>query len=168
MINTIYAGDGGSLCRKKITGGKDLLGLPPPRWKQSRLPCPADSRARNYGGCPATLPQAGSLVRKLSCGPSSANCRSFGNGNSAPNRKISDIDNEIARISEQNLVLVRLKSKGYVDSALYLSQMDEIDHKLRELRKLRRRLLEAAGEDRQIHEHRANDGVSGGWSGMAG
>ena len=68
------------------------------------------------------------------------------------NRKISDIDNEIARISEQNLVLVRLKSKGYVDSALYLSQMDEIDHKLRELRKLRRRLLEAAGEDRQIHD----------------
>lgn len=62
------------------------------------------------------------------------------------------IDNEIARISEQNLVLVRLKSKGYVDSALYLSQMDEIDRKLRELRKLRRRLLEAAGEDRQIHD----------------
>ena len=30
--------------------------------------------------------------------------------------------------------------------------MDEIDHKLRELRKLRRRLLEAAGEDRQIHD----------------
>lgn len=68
------------------------------------------------------------------------------------NRKISDIDNEIARISEQNLVLVRLKLKGYVDSALYLSQMDEIDRKLRELRKLRRRLLEAAGEDRQIHD----------------
>lgn len=67
-------------------------------------------------------------------------------------RKISDIDNEIARISEQNLVLVRLKSKGYVDSALYLSQMDEIDRKLRELRKLRRHLLEAAGEDRQIHD----------------
>lgn len=30
--------------------------------------------------------------------------------------------------------------------------MDEIDHKLRELRKLRRRLLEAAGEDQQIHD----------------
>lgn len=41
---------------------------------------------------------------------------------------------------------------AYVDSALYLSQMDEIDRKLRELRKLRRRLLEAAGEDRQIHD----------------
>lgn len=30
--------------------------------------------------------------------------------------------------------------------------MDEIDHKLRELRKLRRRLLEAAGEDQQIQK----------------
>lgn len=30
--------------------------------------------------------------------------------------------------------------------------MDEIEHKLRELRKLRRRLLETAGEDRQIRE----------------
>ena len=47
---------------------------------------------------------------------------------------------------------VTLDELDYVDSALYLSQMDEIDHKLRELRKLRRRLLEAAGEDRQIHD----------------
>ena len=30
--------------------------------------------------------------------------------------------------------------------------MDEIDHKLRELRKLRRRILEAAGEDQQIQK----------------
>lgn len=66
------------------------------------------------------------------------------------NRKINDIDKEIAKISEQNLVLVRLKSKGYVDSALYLSQMNEIDHRLKELRRLRRRILESAGEDSQI------------------
>ena len=66
------------------------------------------------------------------------------------NRKISDIDREIAHLTEQNLVLVRLKSKGYVDPALYLSQTDEIDRKLRDLRKLRRRVMEAAGEDQQI------------------
>ena len=66
------------------------------------------------------------------------------------NRKISDIDKEIAHLTEQNLVLVRLKSKGYVDPALYLSQTDEIDRKLRDLRKLRRRVMEAAGEDQQI------------------
>lgn len=66
------------------------------------------------------------------------------------NRKINDIDKEIAQLSEQNLVLVRLKSKGYVDSALYLSQTGEIDLKLRELRRLRRRITEASGEDHQI------------------
>ena len=66
------------------------------------------------------------------------------------NRKISDIDKEIAKVSEQNLVLVRLKSKGYVDSALYLSQMSEISHRLKELRQLRRRIMESAGEDGQI------------------
>ena len=66
------------------------------------------------------------------------------------NRKINDIDKEIAQLTEQNLVLVRLKSKGYVDSALYLSQTGEIDFKLRELRRLRRRIMESTGEDRQI------------------
>jgi hypothetical protein len=66
------------------------------------------------------------------------------------NRRINDIDKEIAQLTEQNLVLVRLKSKGYVDSALYLSQTSEIDFKLRELRRQRRRIMEANGEDSQI------------------
>jgi site-specific DNA recombinase len=66
------------------------------------------------------------------------------------NRKINDIDKEIAQLTEQNLVLVRLKSKGYVDSALYLSQTGEIDFKLRELRRQRRRIMESTGEDKQI------------------
>lgn len=66
------------------------------------------------------------------------------------NRKITDIDREIAQLTEQNLVLVRLESKGYVDSALYLSQVQEIDHRLKELRGQRRRILELSGEDGQI------------------
>lgn len=66
------------------------------------------------------------------------------------NRKITDIDREIAQFTEQNLVLVRLESKGYVDSALYLSQVQEIDHRLKELRGQRRRILELSGEDGQI------------------
>ncbi len=66
------------------------------------------------------------------------------------NRKINDIDKEIAQLTEQNLVLVRLKSNGYVDSALFISQTGEIDFKLRELRNLRRRIMESTGEDKQI------------------
>lgn len=66
------------------------------------------------------------------------------------NRKVNDIDKEIAQLTEQNHVLVRLQSKGYVDSALYLSQLDEIDRKLKDLRRLRRRIMEATAEDAQI------------------
>ena len=68
------------------------------------------------------------------------------------NRKTRDIDKEIAHLSEQNLVLVRLKSKGYVDPALYLSQQGEMEQKLRALRRLRRRILDSASEDAQIQD----------------
>jgi hypothetical protein len=66
------------------------------------------------------------------------------------NRKINDIDRELSQLTEQNLVLVRLQSKGYVDSALYLSQTQEIDFRVKELRGQRRRILELSGEDEQI------------------
>ena len=66
------------------------------------------------------------------------------------NQKLSDIDKEIANISGQNLVLIRLKSKGGIDPALALSQADELNRKLRDLRRLRRKVLEAADGDEQI------------------
>lgn len=66
------------------------------------------------------------------------------------NSKLSDIDKEIAHISGQNLALSRLKSKGCIDSALALSQADELSRKLRDLRRLRRKLLETASGDEQI------------------
>lgn len=66
------------------------------------------------------------------------------------NQKLSDIDKEIANISGQNLVLIRLKSKGCIDPALALSQADALNRKLRDLRRLRRKVLEAADGDEQI------------------
>lgn len=68
------------------------------------------------------------------------------------NQRVADIDTEIAKLTEQNLVLTRLKSKGYMDSALYLSELDEINGKVRELRKLRRRILDSTHEDEQIRQ----------------
>ena len=66
------------------------------------------------------------------------------------NQRLSDIDKEIANISGQNLVLIRLKSKGCIDPALALSQADEMNRKLRDLRRLRRKVLAAADGDEQI------------------
>ncbi len=66
------------------------------------------------------------------------------------NPRITDIDWELARLSEQNLVLVRLKSKRYMNESMYLSRLDEMNLKLRELRKLRRKILASASEDNAI------------------
>lgn len=66
------------------------------------------------------------------------------------NQKLSDIDKEIAKISEQNLVLIRLKNKGCIDPALALSQADEMNRKLRDLRRIRRKVMATADGDEQI------------------
>ena len=71
------------------------------------------------------------------------------------NQRLSDIDKEIANISGQNLVLIRLKSKGCIDPALALSQADEMNRKLKDLRRLRRKVLAAADGDEQIQSTEA-------------
>ena len=68
------------------------------------------------------------------------------------NNRICDIDREMAHLAEQNLVLNRLKDKGYVDPALYLSQQDEINSKALELRRLRRSIMERTRGDETIRK----------------
>lgn len=68
------------------------------------------------------------------------------------NQRLADIDAEIAKLTEQNLVLTRLKAKGYMDPALYLSEMDTINARARELRKLRRSILDMTHEDKIIQQ----------------
>lgn len=65
-------------------------------------------------------------------------------------RKLADIDKEIANISGQNLVLIRLKRKGGIDPALALSQADALSRRLKDLRRLRRKVLDTLDEDQQI------------------
>ena len=68
------------------------------------------------------------------------------------NNRINDIDKEMADLAEQNLVLNRLKDKGYVDPALYLSQREEINGKALEFRRLRRSIVERTNGDETIRQ----------------
>jgi len=51
-------------------------------------------------------------------------------------------------LSEQDLALVRLRSKGYMDESMYLLQMDEMNMKPRELNKA----VESEQDQPGIHE----------------
>ena len=71
--------------------------------------------------------------------------KSYTNGD-----KILEIDKQVADLSEQNLVLNRLRSKGYMDSALFTSQSNELIKKISILRSQRRKLLNLNDDDKTI------------------
>lgn len=58
------------------------------------------------------------------------------------NPELSAINNQIAELSEQNHVMNGLLSKGILDSALFLSQSDELSRKIRDLKAAKGHLLD--------------------------
>lgn len=144
----IVCGSCGRVCRRKVTNGKvywvchqrdaDKARCPVPQVPESEI---AMAVLRAYHKLKGNQDLLATLLDQL---------RELRERELRSNRRISDIDNEIAHLAEQNLVLTRLKSKGFVDSALFLSQQDEVERKLKDLRRLRRRIMETAQEDGQI------------------
>lgn len=66
------------------------------------------------------------------------------------NIEISEINKRIAELSEQNHVMNGLLTKGILDSALFISQTDEINQKIRNLKLTKARLLEECTADNPI------------------
>ena len=147
----IVCGDCGSICRRKVTNGKTYWVCNRHDAAKSSCPVPqvpeAEITAALLRLYHKLKENGGNILTTVL-----EQLRELRERELRTNRKISDIDKEIAHLSEQNLVLVRLKSKGYVDPALYLSQQGEMEQKLRALRRLRRRILDSASEDAQIQD----------------
>lgn len=67
---------------------------------------------------------------------------------SLKNNKIAEIEKQILDLSEQNLVLNKLRSKEYLDAALFMSQINTIEKEISELRDKRRQLIMNSDEDK--------------------
>jgi len=65
------------------------------------------------------------------------------------NQKIGQINKDIAFLTEQNHALNGLRSKGYMDSVVFMEQTSEINRKINKLRQTRRQLLDDE-EDKTI------------------
>jgi len=63
------------------------------------------------------------------------------------NPHLGEIDRQIADLGEQNLLLSKLKTKGYMDEEDYFEQKMELDSSLAELRKQRLLLVKEADSD---------------------
>lgn len=68
------------------------------------------------------------------------------------NKRVGEINLAIAELGEQNLVLARLRSKGYLDSVLFMERSNEIVRKIDALKSEKRRLTSRDEDDRIIAE----------------
>ena len=68
--------------------------------------------------------------------------------------KVGSINKEIAELTKQSLVLNRLRTKGYMDSAIFMHKNNEINQQLDLLKRNRRRLLESDADDGMISDCR--------------
>jgi hypothetical protein len=70
------------------------------------------------------------------------------------NAQVADINQKIAELTEQNHVLNGLKSKGIIDSALFLSQTNELNRQIRVLKTEKNKLMAQDEDDGTITETR--------------
>ena len=150
----VYCGKCGTVCRRKINSGKSYWVCN--RHNTDRALCTA-SPVSETALTDALLHLHNKLVLhgQEILQPLLDQLRELRERELRSNSKLFDIDKEIANISGQNLVLIRLKSKGCIDSALALSQADEMNRKLRDLRRLRRKVMAAADGDALIQSTEA-------------
>lgn len=66
------------------------------------------------------------------------------------NAQVCEINKEMANLTEQNHVLSGLKSKGYIDSALFMSQTNELNRKIAKLRADKCKLMGSDDDDSSI------------------
>ena len=68
------------------------------------------------------------------------------------NLQVAELNRQIAELTERNHVLNGLKSKGIIDSDLFISQTDELNRKIRELKAEKNKLMETDEDDNVITE----------------
>jgi site-specific DNA recombinase len=70
------------------------------------------------------------------------------------NMQVAQINQKIAELTEQNHVLSGLKSRGIIDSALFLSQTGELNRQIRTLKVEKNKLMEQGEDDSPTTETR--------------
>ena len=68
------------------------------------------------------------------------------------NQQYMEIAKEIAKLKEQNHVLARLKTKGFLDEAKYLEQIAELNSKINKLSREQHKIVRFDDEDDMIDQ----------------
>ena len=85
--------------------------------------------------------------RKYILAPLLSDLKELRNKTAVDLSRLSELNRQIAELTEQNLLLNQIRSKRYIDSALFTQQSDEINAELNALRAQRRNLLKQDEDD---------------------
>lgn len=153
LSKRIYCGECGSAFKRKICGGKTY-------WV-------CHNRNNNKGNC--SIPQIpepeiyGAFFRMyhklkfnydIILSPMLDQLQALKRHRNLSNLQVVELNRQIAELTERNYVLNGLKSKGIIDSALFISQTDELGRKIRSLKAEKNRLMEKDENDSAIIDTR--------------
>lgn len=74
-------------------------------------------------------------------------CKKYGG-----NIRVMDIHKEIAKLREQNLVIARLRTKGFMDEGKYQEQSKELNNKIRKLQAELKKITRSDDEDDTLEQ----------------
>lgn len=149
LSKRIYCGECGSAFKRKICGGKTY-------WV-------CHNRNNNKANCP--VPQIPEpeiykaffrMYHKLKLNydtilsPMLDQLQALKRHRNLSNLQVVELNRQIAELTERNQVLNGLKSKGIIDSALFISQTDELGRKIHSLKAEKNRLMEKDEDDSTI------------------
>lgn len=144
LAKKVYCGECGGLCRRKAT--RDKIHWVCRRHDRGKELCPTSSRVPETEILSAFLRMREKLRIHSDeiLSPMLERFRLAEDRRYRSDTKIGEVNRELDSLGERVLVLERLKAKGYMEPALYLSKTNELDRRIRAVRLTKRRLMEQA------------------------
>ncbi len=141
LTGMVVCGHCGRIHRHKLTKGTAHWVCRRHDHSKSRCPAPPVLQSELYAAFARMWNKLRSHSREI-IGPMLEQFQALADRRYKASDRISQVNSELNALAEQVLVLKRLRSKEYMESALYYSKTQEIGARIKELRTLKASLME--------------------------
>jgi len=149
LSKRIYCGECGSAFKRKICGGKTYWVCHNHNNSKTNCPVPQIPEPEIYEAFFQMYHKL-KLNYDTILSPMLDQLQALKRYRNLNNLQVVELNRQIAELTERNHVLSGLKSKGIIDSALFISQTDDLSRKIRSLKAEKNRLMEKDEDDSTI------------------
>jgi DNA invertase Pin-like site-specific DNA recombinase len=153
LSKRIYCGECGSAFKRKISGGKTYWVCHKHNENKANCSIPQIPEPEIYEAFLRMYHKL-KLNYDTILSPMLDQLQALKRHRNLSNLQVVELNRQIAELTERNHVLNGLKSKGIIDSALFISQTDELGRKIHSLKTEKNKLIEQDEDDRAITDTR--------------